>query len=406
MSFESSSREPRREKRVAHDFGLDNAETDANAEGILGLSVEHEELTPDQRRKRKARHRNTMITAFLVFAVALVLVVSIISPQLGWFKNKDYSGDGNGTTVAFEVKEGATNTQVAVALEELGVIADAGRFLENYAEVTRENENLFIQPGNYELQEEMSSDSAINILLRMDTAGQVYLAIAQNWRLTDTFQAMTDTGAVSLNDLNQLNSDPTQFGIPEKFPSLEGWLHPGEYHFEQGTSAKDMIQQMVDRTKEDLNSVGVTSDEDIFHVLTVASILEFEGKPQDYYPIAGAIENRMDNPDGETSGFLQSDATVAYGLGKKTYHISNAEKADASNRYNTFYYKGLPVGPIGSPAIDAITAAANPDDNDYYFWVTVNLDTGETKYAETYEEHLENVKEYDQWCADNEGKCS
>ena len=82
------------------------------------------------------------------------------------------------------------------------------------------------------------------------------------------------------------------------------------------------------------------------------------------------------------------------------------EKQDKSNGYNTFAHPGLPVGPIGSPGDDSIKAAANPDDNDYYYWVTVNLDTGETKFAENFEEHNRNVDEYQQWCADNEGRCS
>lgn len=407
MSHESSSREPnRKNQKVENLSSILDAGSEDNHDGILGLSVEHEVVTAEQRRKIKARRRNTMVTAFLVFAVALVMVISIISPQMGWFKRKDYSGAGNGTSISFEVQDGATNTQIAVALEEQGVIADANRFLENYNKKVAGHDDLFIQPGEYQLEEEMSSDDALNILLKTDSADEIYVAVSQNLRINETFDAMVATGAVSLNDLNTLNADPSQFGIPSKFPSLEGWLHPGEYRFAKGTSAKDMIQQMVDKTKQDLENAGVTGDDRIFHVLTVASILEFEGTPKDYSQIAGAIENRMNNVDGETSGFIQSDATVAYGLGKKSYHISNAEKQDASNKYNTFYYKGLPEGPIGSPAEDAIKAAANPDKNDYYFWVTVNLDTGETKYAKTYEEHLKNVEEYDKWCENNEGKCS
>ena len=63
------------------------------------------------------------------------------------------------------------------------------------------------------------------------------------------------------------------------------------------------------------------------------------------------------------------------------------------------------MGPIGSPSTEAIDAAANPAENDYYYWVTVNLDTGETKFAATLEEHAENVDEYQQWCSENEDKC-
>ena len=87
-------------------------------------------------------------------------------------------------------------------------------------------------------------------------------------------------------------------------------------------------------------------------------------------------------------------------------HLTDEEKRDKSNPYNTYANPGLPVGPIGSPSDDAIAAAANPEKNDYYYWVTVNLDTGETKFSKTYEEHQRYVQEYQQWCSDNPGKCS
>ena len=96
---------------------------------------------------------------------------------------------------------------------------------------------------------------------------------------------------------------------------------------------------------------------------------------------------------------------MAYGLGIKTYNISAAQKADKSNLYNTFANKGLPVGPIGSPGIKAIEAAAHPESNPYYFWVTVDLKTGETLYAATFAQHQKNVIKYVAWCEANPGEC-
>ncbi|WP_262925701.1 endolytic transglycosylase MltG [Kocuria atrinae] len=141
-------------------------------------------------------------------------------------------------------------------------------------------------------------------------------------------------------------------------------------------------------------------------MVTVASLVEFEGVPDIYPEVAGAIYNRIDRPDDETNGLIQSDASVTYGLGKRSYHVSDEEKRDKSNPYNTFAHPGLPVGPIGSPGDESIKAAANPDENDYYYWVTVNLDSGETKFAENFEEHNRNVQEYQEWCSDNEGRCN
>lgn len=403
MSDFTNSRHSKRDEEPENLSMLLSSTEEDEREGFLGLTVEHEELTDEERRRIHKRRRNTLITAMLVFGVALVLIVAVLAPQYGWFKRKDYRGDGNGTEVSYSVDSGVSMYQIAADLENRGIIADANRFVETYNDM---GEDLFIQPGDYQLQEKMSSEAALNTLLQLDRADQIYVAVNQTLRMNETFDNLSKTTGIPVGEFNKLNDNLEQFGIPSQFPTLEGWLHPGEYHFDPDASATEIVQTMVDRTKQDLADAGVEGDDRIFHVLTVASILEFEGIPSDYAPIAGAIENRMNNPEGETGGYLQSDATVAYGLGEKTYELTTEQKNDPDNKYNTFYYKGLPAGPIGSPAIDAVRAAANPDDNNYYFWVTVNLDTGETKFAETYEEHERNVEEYQQWCSDNEGKCS
>ena len=62
---------------------------------------------------------------------------------------------------------------------------------------------------------------------------------------------------------------------------------------------------------------------------------------------------------------------------------------------------GLPVGPIGSPGKTAFDAAANPKANEYLYWVTINLDTKETKFSKTLAEHNGYVEQYNAWCAAN-----
>lgn len=370
--------------------------------GIRGLRVEHEDWSEEQRRRRNKGRRNVLISAIAVFAVALFVVGAMIGPRLGLFEKKDYAGSGNGNAVEVTVAEGDSNQTIAQKLEQQGVVADADYFVETFEE---KSDGSFIQPGTFELQEQMSSESALDALLGLGESATHYVAIAQGQRKGETFAKLAEGTGIPVSEFEALDEDPQQFGIPDSFPSLEGWLHPGEYRFATDITADQVIQQMVDLTRSDLDDLGVTSDEDVFHIVTVASILELEATPKDYRAVAGAIENRINEPMGETNGFIQSDATVTYGLGTKTYHVSDEEKADESNLYNTFAHKGLPVGPIDSPTKEAMAAAADPDDNDYFYWVTVNLETGETKFAETFAEHEQNVSEYQQWCADHEDQC-
>lgn len=405
MSENSSSSRPPRRRTKNQQTDLDGllGSTEDGANGGFFTAVDEDEYTAADRDRTRRRSRNFVISAGLVFAVALVLVVSILAPQYGWFERKDYAGEGNGTEVTFTIPEGASAISIANSLEEQGIIANADRFLQEYSD---KGQDQFFQPGEYKMQEEMSSAAALGELLRFDEANTNYVAVARTWRMDKTFEALATGTGISAQEFKALSTDPTRFGIPSQFPTIEGFLFPGEYRFPKDAGAEEILQMMVDNTFNALEEAGVSGDDRIFHVITVASILEFEGREADYYPIAGAIENRLNNPDGETSGYLQSDATVAYGLGIQSYHISNEQKQDASNKYNTFYYKGLPEGPIGSPGLAAIKAAANPEKNDYYFWVTVDLFTGETLFAKTYEEHLKNVEVYDEFCKAHEGVCS
>lgn len=395
----------RRGQRLPDDDGLHGILAPTEAErraGVLGLRTEDEGLSPEQLRRRRRRRAQSLVAAALVFVVALVVSGAIVGPRLGLFQAKDYHGSGNGETVSFTVSSGQGNQQIGQNLQSQEIVANADYFVKVYEDKAN---GTFIQPGTFQMQKHMSADSAVDALLGTGGEATHYVAINQTLRKDETFKALSEGTGISVSTFQSLDRDPSQFGIPAKFPSLEGYLHPGEYRFKTDATAVEIIQEMVDKTKADLKEAGVTGDQHIFHVLTVASILEFEATPQDYRAVAGAIENRIDNPHGETSGYLQSDATVAYGLGEKTYQISTQQKQDESNKYNTFANPGLPEGPIGSPALDAIKAAQDPEKNDYYFWVTVDLDTGETKFAKTYAQHQKNVEEYEQWCSGHKGKC-
>ena len=93
---------------------------------------------------------------------------------------------------------------------------------------------------------------------------------------------------------------------------------------------------------------------------------------------------------------LQSDATVSYGAGGTTVVPTKKQKADR-NGYNTYLRDGLPVGPISNPGDAAIKAAISPAKGKWLYFVTVDLKTGETKFATTYAAHQKNADEFLAW---------
>ena len=123
--------------------------------------------------------------------------------------------------------------------------------------------------------------------------------------------------------------------------------------------------------------------------------------PEDYGKVVRTIHNRLEGT-GEAKGSpmkLQFDSTVHYVTGKSaSVGTTDAERATDSP-YNTYLEDGLPPGPIAAPGAQALDAAADPPEGDWLYFVSVNTDTGETKFAATWGEHEENVKEWQAWAA-------
>ncbi|WP_051388988.1 endolytic transglycosylase MltG [Arthrobacter sp. 35W] len=367
-----------------------------------------EESAPSRRSrrvsKRVKRRRRTL--AFLVvlalFAGVVFFVVQAVTPMLAGPSATDYPGPGHGS-VSFVVPEGATGRTVATALTEQGVVGSDVAFLNALAAA---NASGSLQPGTFTMKLEMKAADAVTLLTAAGGDKVHYAAIDQNLRQSDVLPLLAKATGIDVTAFTALAATPATFGLPAEAKSLEGYLAPGEYRFPIEMTAQEILAQLVKTTTDELVSAGVTAPAEQYRVLTVASIIEAEGNADNYAMISGAIENRLNKANAETGGRLESDATVAYGLGIKTYNISDAQKADKSNPYNTFANPGLPAGPIGSPKMAAITAGAHPQANPYYFWVTVDLDTGETLYATTFAEHLKNVAKYTAWCTAHEGKCT
>jgi UPF0755 protein len=351
--------------------------------------------------KKVIRRRRflALVLTLAVFVTALVVGAQFLKPLLGGNTVSDYPGPGSGE-VNVTVPPGAGTMAVANSLEEQNVVADAETFLQ---ELTASGGT--VTPGDFTFRREMKNSDAVDVLLNKDQDKVMYVALNAGLRINESLQAISEGSGIPVTTLKELSDSPAQFGVPAKAQNLEGFLAPGEHRFPLGTSAKDLLQQLVNTTLDELKAQGITDPNRQYDTIIVASIVQAEGGQAEYGDVAGAIYNRLKPDNAETNGLIQSDATVTYGLNKKSFHIDEAEKADKSNPYNTYANVGLPVGPIGSPGKTAIDAAAKPKANDYLYWVTINLDTKETKFSKTLAEHNRYVEQYNDWCEANAGRC-
>jgi UPF0755 protein len=120
--------------------------------------------------------------------------------------------------------------------------------------------------------------------------------------------------------------------------------------------------------------------------------------PEERPIVASVIHNRLQQ--GEP---LFIDATIRFAVDNWTDPLTQSELA-VDSPYNTRLNAGLPPGPIGSPGIDSIEAAANPANTDYLFYVVKPDTCGEHEFNETIEEHDAAVAEYDQARAEAGGQ--
>ena len=354
------------------------------------------------RPSKKVRRRRRLLALFLtlaVFVAAVAVGAQFLKPLLGNDKPGDFPGPGTGE-VHVSIEPGEGTRSMASKLESQKIVANADAFLHAF---TASGGTL--SPGDYTFKLEMKNADAVNVLLGKDKSKVIYFALSAGLRIGESLQAISEGSGVPVDQLTALSNSPADFGLPANAKNLEGFLAPGEYRFPLGTPAKDILHAVVKVTEDELVAQGITDPAKQYEAVIVASIVQAEGGQAEYGDVAGAIYNRL-KPNDQTNGYLQVDSAVTYGLGTKSFNFTDEQRQDKSNPYNTYANPGLPPGPIGSPGKTAIDAAAKPKANDYLYWVTINLDTKETKFSKTLAEHNAYVEQYNTWCKANAGRCA
>ena len=319
-----------------------------------------------------------------------------IREVLGWELANDFEGSGNGEEVIVTVNSDDIGSDIARSLNEAGVTMSFDAFYDLL--LAQESDPIFF-PGNYALQGEMSAQSALDALLNSENKVTDRILITEGTILPNALEIISETSGIPLAELQAASEDLAHFGLPAEAPSLEGYLFPATYDIDDSKDPYVVLDMMVNTMYEKLDAAGVAV-EDRLRILTMAALIQREAGPNtdDFYKISRVFYNRLDQDT-----LLQSDATVAYGTGNlHTVWTTDAERADASNPYNTYANLGLPVGPIGLPGELAIDAALNPAEGDWLFFVPVNLKTGETVFNTTAEAHEASAQQLRDWCAASE----
>ncbi len=363
------------------------------------------------RRKRRGR----FIPGCLATLVALGLIAGIgyvaVTKGTEFIREQfrtapDYPGPGHGKVV-FEVEDGDTIGQIGRNLKAEGVVESVDAF------TLAAGDNTNIQVGFYQLKKEMRAADAFDVLSNPANLVKTTVTIPEGYQVSQIVDLLAKNTDYPAKAFRKALAKPDEIGLPDEAAgNAEGYLFPSTYDFGPRDKPVDMLTRMVDRWRQaaedaDLEARAAELGYTPHEIMTIASMIEAEGRGDYRGKIARVIYNRLEIDPNPAAGFLQIDATVNYALGRPGPAVLTQEEIDsvADSPYNTYTQKGLPPGPIEAPGDDAIKAALNPEDGPWFFYVTVNLATGETKFTDSYEEFLQYKSELQEYCETQSERC-
>jgi len=342
-------------------------------------SDELEPVAAPQPPSRSRQARNRLVVA-LNAIVSLMVFVAVLASGVVYFGKQRFEEAGPlQQSRSVIVREGSALTRIAEQLQASGVI-DSDLIFR--AGVRAYGAQSAMKPGEYAFQPGVSMYEVMDAI--RSGRGVIH-------KLT------FPEGMTTKQIFDKLAADEVLVGELPKDTPVEGTLFPDTYPFQRGTTRDEIVKQMMRANQRIVSEVWEKRDRDLpikdqFEFVTLASIVEKEtGKADERPRVAAVFLNRL-----EKGMRLQSDPTILYGLfggdGRPAERSILQSDLERPTPYNTYLIDGLPPGPIANPGKAALEAVANPArTNDLYF---VADGTGGHAFAETLEEHNENVKRW------------
>jgi UPF0755 protein len=314
----------------------------------------------------------------------------------------DFSGEGTGD-VQVEIPKGSTLTEMGNILKTAGVVKSVDAFT---AAAGKNPKGKSIQAGFFLLHKEMSASAAVTMMT--DPSKQSAIIVPEGTRDAQIY-AMIDKklGLADGTTRGVAKAQATKLGLPAwantsdkiKDP-LEGFLFPTRYSVGKSMKPEDILRAMVTEATKRYGAYDLAAEarklglKSPLEVVTVASLVQAEGKTtDDFRKMSRVVYNRLVPANKETFGILQFDSTYNYIKNTNDTKLKLADLKKLDDPYNTYFYKGLPPGPIGNPGIDALKAAIDPEPGDWYYFIS--LDGSKTQFTRTKAEHDKLAKQYE-----------
>ena len=351
-----------------------------------------------------------LVRPALVFLTSFVIVCGLVYGGFQRINQMFFAPvDAQDTSVQpFEVSSGSSLSAVARKLESAGLIHNhtVFKYMADFMGMGQK-----IQAGDYELSRSMSSTEILDQLISGDGKPlTTNITIIPGWTIEDIAAYLKSEKILSdttefLNLCRTGTSYSGYYFIEEILAendaasrkyALEGYLSPNTSEIYTSSGADTIIKRLLTQTEaaysiayvERAQELKMTMDE----VFTLASMIEKEAKTADFARVSAVFHNRL-----RQNMTLGSDVTVKYISGSEKMYLNDSDLA-VNSPYNTYTHKGLPVGPVCSPSMDAVIAALYPDEQfiaqKMLYFCSTTPDSGELHFSRTLEEHEAAVAMY------------
>ncbi|MEU7009288.1 endolytic transglycosylase MltG [Streptomyces sp. NPDC046332] len=313
----------------------------------------------------------------------------------------DFAGEGSGE-VQVEIPKSAGGYEIGNILKKAGVVKSVDAFVSAQG---KNPKGLSIQAGVYTLRKEMSAESAVTLML--SPASQANFVIPEGKRNVWVYEQIDKkldlkagtTQGVAKAKAGDLGLPDWATNHKELKDPLEGFLFPASYPVAKGNKPEDVLRKMVARSNEEYakydleakaKQLGVDSP---WQLITIASLVQAEGTSHDdFRKMAEVVYNRLKPSNPQTYGKLEFDSTYNYIKNQSKIDLTLEELRKYDNVYNTYFYKGLPPGPIGNPGNEALKGVVNPTSEGWYYFIS--LDGKTSQFTKTNADHQKLVEEF------------
>lgn len=321
------------------------------------------------------------------------VLLALIVVWFLWSLFQPFHGDGSGE-VAVTIPKGASVSEAADILSEKGVIDNSTLF---QIRVTLAGKRSDVYAGRYVLASGMSYGDAIEAISKPPVKRTTAVTVPEGYSRAQTAQLVEEVGVGGDYTGATVKSrflKPAQYG-GRGAKNLEGFLFPNTFELKPNAPVEHLVQLQLEDFKRQIRKVDMgyakSKNLTVFDVLIIASLIEDEaGIPSQRKQVAAVVYNRL--KDGMPLGI---DATIRFAVDNYTEPLTESELA-VDSPYNTRLNTGLPPGPINSPGLEAIEAAAHPAPSKFLFYVNKPNTCGELAFSKTEEEFEADVAAYNE----------